>query len=309
MEIVLPRGAGFKAPLQPPSRHGYLILAAKIDRRPPFLPRSRAKRALIKALSRSLADLAQVDAMISADLFVARLIAPGEGDRLLRRRGISPARFDVVILIQTHDPIGAADLRAHPAYQQLRTELDGAAADVYEVAAHNVRRIADVEHTRSSVYLFNYFYADDAARLIPVWEYTAGMVRGKHRAVGLRSAGALSRRAHRLRNHQSRQLAKLAHVLTETDLRAVISTVRARHVRSERGCSATDPVSARSHHSCTVAPEVGLVSWSVMTFVTGRRHRFGWDRGGRDDNAWDYPSSVDWWCGRFRSRGQRCRSS
>ena len=44
----------------------------------------------------------------------------------------------------------------------------------YEVAARNVRRIADVDHGKSSVFLFNFFYADDAQRLISVWEDTAG---------------------------------------------------------------------------------------------------------------------------------------
>jgi len=174
MEIVLPQGEGPKAPLQSPSGAGYLLLAGNVDRRAPLLPRSRTKRALVNAVSQSLAELAQSDTVVYADLFVARLVAPGEGDKLLRRRGLSPARFDVVLLIQTVDPAGAVDLRAHPAYRELRRQITGAARHVFEVAGRNVRRIADVEHTKASVYLFNYFYADDAKRLIPVWEYTAG---------------------------------------------------------------------------------------------------------------------------------------
>jgi hypothetical protein len=174
MDIVLPRGEGPKAPLQPPSEAGYLLLAANVERRAPFLLRGRRKRALIDVVSRQLAELSYVDTVVYADLFVARLVAPGEGDALLRRRGIKPARFDVVVLMQTADPASALVLREHPAYQKLRTELNAAARDVFEVAARNVRRIGDVEHKRSSVFLFNYFYADDAERLVPVWEYTAG---------------------------------------------------------------------------------------------------------------------------------------
>lgn len=174
MDIVLPRGEGPRAPLQTPSAAGYLLLAANVDRRAPFLPKSRSKRALIDSVSVQLGELAQVGTVVYADLFVARLVAPGEGDELLRRRGIKPARFDVVVLIETVDPANALELRGHPAYRRLRTELDAAALDVFEVAARNVRRIADVEHRRSSVFLFNYFYADDAKRLLPVWEYTAG---------------------------------------------------------------------------------------------------------------------------------------
>jgi hypothetical protein len=174
MEIVLPGGEGPKAPLQTPNEYGYLLLAAKIDARPPFMPRSRAKRALLQALSARLTELAQVDSVLYADLFVAQLIAPGAGDALLRQRGITPARYDVVLLIETRDPAAALELRGHPAYQQLGAAVNSAARHVVEVAARNARRIATVEHSRSSVYLFNFFYADDAKRLVPVWEYTAG---------------------------------------------------------------------------------------------------------------------------------------
>lgn len=174
MDIELPRGDGPRAPLQPPSEAGYLLLAAKIERRAPFLPSGRGKRAVIDSVSRQLAELTHVSSVVYADLFVARLVAPGMGHELLRRRAIRPARFDVVVLIQTVDPASALDLRDNDTYQQLRAGLDTAARDVYEVAARNVRRIADVEHNRSSVFLFNFFYADDPKRLAPVWEYTAG---------------------------------------------------------------------------------------------------------------------------------------
>ena len=174
MDIELPRGEGPRAPLEPPSDAGYLLLAASIDRRAPFLPSSRGKRALIDLASRQLAELAQVNTVVYADLFVARLVAPGMGHDLLRRRTVRPARYDVVLLVKTLDPASALGLRDNPSYLHLRAELATAALDIYQVAARNVRRIADVEHNRSSVFLFNFFYADDPKRLIPVWEYTAG---------------------------------------------------------------------------------------------------------------------------------------
>lgn len=61
MDIELPRGEGPRAPLQAPSDFGYLLLAANVDRRAPFLPRSRAKRALINSVSRQLDELAYVN--------------------------------------------------------------------------------------------------------------------------------------------------------------------------------------------------------------------------------------------------------
>jgi hypothetical protein len=174
MDIELPRGEGPRAPLKPPTEAGYLLLAARTQRRPPFLPSGRGKRMLIKSIAPKLAELAGVGTVAAADLFVARLVAPGMGHKLLRRRAITPARFDVVLLVQTADPTSALSLRDNPFYRQLRAELDTAALDIYEIAARNVRRIADVKRNRSSVFLFNYFYADDPRRLIPVWEYTAG---------------------------------------------------------------------------------------------------------------------------------------
>ncbi|MDT5020937.1 MAG: hypothetical protein QOI33_1461 [Mycobacterium sp.] len=174
MDIELPHGERSPAPLQPASDAGYLLVAVKVERQVAFLVGGRRKRTFIDSISRQLAELARVDTVTYADLFVARLVAPGMGKELLRRRSIEPARFDVVVLIKTVDPTSARDLREHVGYRKLRRSLEAMALDFYEVAARNIRRIADVEHRRSSVFLFNYFYAEDLARLVPVWEYTAG---------------------------------------------------------------------------------------------------------------------------------------
>ncbi|MGB7142619.1 hypothetical protein [Mycobacterium sp.] len=174
MDIELPRGEGPRAPLKPPGEAGYLLLAARTQRQPPFLASGRSKRRLVESIPQKLAELAGVNKVVSADLFVARLVAPGMGHELLRRRAIRPARFDVVVLVQTVDPASALRLRDNPVYRQLRAEVETAALDTYEVAARSVRRIADVKRNRASIFLFNYFYADEPKRLIPVWEYTAG---------------------------------------------------------------------------------------------------------------------------------------
>lgn len=162
------------ARLMPPNGRGYLILAATVDRRVPFLPNSRRKKALLSALSDDVAKLAEMHGVTQALLFDAQLVAPGMGHGLLRTRGVAPARFDVVVLVETADPEAAVTLRNDAAYVRLRDRLNLAAARTYEVAARNVRRIADVDHSGSSVYLLNFFYADDPDRLIRVWEDTAG---------------------------------------------------------------------------------------------------------------------------------------
>ena len=165
-----------KAALQRPSAAGYLLLAAEVDRRPPLLPSSRAKRRLIAFSAAAVADLSRLPGVTGAELFDARLVAPGMGHELLRRRAgtVHQARFDLVVLVETTDPAAAAAVRGHPGYRRLAARVAGAAQHTHEIVARNVRRIADVDHTRPSVFLFNYFYAEDPRDLLPVWEYTAG---------------------------------------------------------------------------------------------------------------------------------------
>jgi len=165
-----------KAALQPPSAAGYLLLAAEVDRRPPFLPNSRAKRRLVASSAATLVSVAGLPGVVSADLFDARLFAPGMGRSLLRRRAgtVDGARFDLVVLVETTDPAAAEAVRHNRSYRRLAAVVGAAAQRTHEIAARNVRRIRDVDHTRPSVFLFNYFYADDPRDLVPVWEYTAG---------------------------------------------------------------------------------------------------------------------------------------
>lgn len=176
MSNTTPRTDTMPARLMPPNDSGYVLLAATVDRRLPFLPNSRRKRALLAKLSDDVRALAQLPSVTQAHVFDARLVAPGMGHDLLRARStsVTPARFDLVVLIETTDPASALALRGDAIYRSLQRRLAAAAVRTYEVAARNVRRIADVGHDRRSVFLFNFFYADDAQRLISVWEHTAG---------------------------------------------------------------------------------------------------------------------------------------
>jgi hypothetical protein len=162
--------------LREPSSAGYLLVAASVDRRKPFLPNSRGKRALLTDLADDVRRLSECDQVTEVNLFDARLVAPGMGHELLRQRSgsVQPAHFDVVLLIQTTDPASALTLREGPAYRCASNRLQQSSSRVYEFAARNAARIADVDHTRDAVFLFNFFYSDDTARLMSVWEYSAG---------------------------------------------------------------------------------------------------------------------------------------
>jgi hypothetical protein len=169
-----PRSGTMPARLVPPNGNGYLMLAATVDDRPPFLPNSRRKKAVLSALSEDVAELQRVPGVSQASLFDALLVPPGMGRELLRARAVTPARFDVVVLIETVDPAAAVALKGDAAYGRLNDRLTAAASRTYEVAARNVRRIADVDHRRPSVFLFNFFFAEEPGRLLAVWEDTAG---------------------------------------------------------------------------------------------------------------------------------------
>lgn len=175
MTIVMPRGDVEPVVLQEPNGAGYLMLAATVDGGPPVMPNSRRKRALLDEIGADVRALRQSPNVTEADLFDAVLVAPGMGKELLRRRAatVTPARFDVVVLIRTTEPRTAVALRSDAGYRRLVARLSATATRTYEIAARNVRRIADVDHGRPSVFLFNFFYADDAERLVPVWHYTA----------------------------------------------------------------------------------------------------------------------------------------
>jgi hypothetical protein len=49
-----------------------------------------------------------------------------------------------------------------------------AASFTHVVTATNPKSMGPVDHARQGVFLFNYFFADDTAENLAVWEYTAG---------------------------------------------------------------------------------------------------------------------------------------
>ncbi|MEV3964157.1 hypothetical protein AB0M34_25255 [Nocardia sp. NPDC050193] len=109
-----------------------------------------------------------------ATVFRAALRPPGEGTPLLRRRGIRPARFDVVVLVRAESVPAAEGLRAEPVWREPARLFDGTARHTRVIAAGNPARIADVNHNADSWFLLNYFHCDDRQTVFDVWQYTAG---------------------------------------------------------------------------------------------------------------------------------------
>jgi hypothetical protein len=164
-----------KAPLLPPAQSGYILLAAEVDRRRRlFLWESRRKRRLLAECKELARKIAAVETVIGAHVFKAVLIPPGRGEFLRQRPEVHVARFDVVVLIEVRSREAAEGLQSHPLYGELEAAIKGAASHTHIVVARNIRRIDNVDHSRDGVFLFNYFYSDDAEANVTVWEYTAG---------------------------------------------------------------------------------------------------------------------------------------
>jgi hypothetical protein len=163
-----------QARLVEPATSGYLLVAAQVDRRPMFLPNSRAKRRLLRRIDRLLADLAADERVLEANAFDGLLTTLGRGELLKQRPEVPIARFDLAVLVETTTPEAAAELEGEAPWTELGRELQAAGRHSYRLRAHNVRRMGPVDHSRQGVFLFNYFYADRTDLNLAAWQYTAG---------------------------------------------------------------------------------------------------------------------------------------
>lgn len=160
--------------LTEPAADGFLVLAAEVGRWSGLLPLpSRARKRTLDraaALCQKLSGRADV---IEAVTFRTVLRPPGEGTKILRRAGVRPARYDVVVLVRTVAVAAIDTVRADADYRELAA-LIGTGRHSHLFAAENAARIADVDHGRDHWYLFNYFDCADPVTVYDVWEYTAG---------------------------------------------------------------------------------------------------------------------------------------
>ncbi len=143
-----------------------------------FLPGSRAKKGIISDVKHLAAELEEHESVLRATVFEGFAhLAFGINHRLMRKAaasGAERARFDLVVLIEAETPATARHVRENPVYQRLVRSVDESARRVFTVAALNARSMGEVVPHDRGVFLFNYFYAEDDAELIPVWDYTAG---------------------------------------------------------------------------------------------------------------------------------------
>ncbi|MEQ8332593.1 hypothetical protein [Nisaea sp.] len=174
--------------IQPPNSFGYIHLAAEVERPHPLKRNSAEKKALLASLKTAAAALraAEPERVQRVDLFDAFVIPPGskEGRELIARSGydVHLAAFDIVVLVECSDVDTARSVRDSEAFVTIQNLLTEGASHTHCFVGSNAKRIAEVDHDRDGIFLFNYFYAADIAAkgadgidiLLGVWEYTAG---------------------------------------------------------------------------------------------------------------------------------------
>jgi hypothetical protein len=78
------------------------------------------------------------------------------------------------VLIEATSPATAREIQTTAVYQTLVETLRHEATSVHVIAARNAKRIGDVDTTRSDMFRFTYFVADDADVMLHLWDYLAG---------------------------------------------------------------------------------------------------------------------------------------
>jgi hypothetical protein len=174
--------------LEPPP-FGYIHVAAAVrppKGRTPRPGRSEERTALLSRLKTLAGQLEDVGPVVKATVYEAVLVPPMAG--YARHIAKHPARYDVVVLVETSSPDVIGDVQASEPYKLLLEAVEGATRDTHVMTARCSRYIGDVDKTRQGLFLFNYFVADDPEVAIQLWEHVAGWFVG---ATGLNNSTVL----------------------------------------------------------------------------------------------------------------------
>lgn len=137
-----------------PAPYGYLYAGLRVDppTRVPFVRRSARRAEVLRRCAAVAARLAESPEVVAATVYEAVFMPPAAGH----------PRFDVLVLVETATPAALATV-----------SLGDLGAD-FVMAARNVRRIGDIDRSRTGVFLFNHFTAPDFDRALRTWEPIAG---------------------------------------------------------------------------------------------------------------------------------------
>lgn len=174
--IVGPTDVFPKVTLVPPLTSVFLIVALEIDHRLPiaYFWESHRKKAAIRALKGAAKSLSATSGVLDATVFKTWFAPPGRGEYLKQRPEVVIARYDLVLLLELENADAATAVRASEDWAAIIDAGAKFARKSMVLSAKNERSMGPVDHSRAGVFLFNYFYADDVAQNLAIWEYTAG---------------------------------------------------------------------------------------------------------------------------------------
>jgi hypothetical protein len=152
-----------------PADGGFVVIAVRSGAWsiPPAIPWQR-RTAALRGLRELAGAIHSESRVVSASTFRGTVRPPG--DRSLPGQWRGPVEYDAVLLAQTTDLQSAEELIQSSKVTIALEEFSEAVA----LAGFNARRIADVDHSRPGVFLFNFFTADTAEANLDAWQHTAG---------------------------------------------------------------------------------------------------------------------------------------
>lgn len=166
-----------KVTLVKPSASNYIHIASEIDKTitPFFLTTSSKKKKLLAQCKNWCNELEKINGVIEISLFKATVIPPGIGKYVKENKNdVHRAKFDFVILIETHSEKVCNEIESNEIYQSMLEKIMEISSYTITTTAYNIRRINNVNHRKQGVFLFNYFSAKSRLQNLMVWEYTAG---------------------------------------------------------------------------------------------------------------------------------------
>lgn len=175
LEIVNPQPKYPPVTLIDPAPYGYVQMSAAVAPprgRIPFPGRSSQKTALLTHLARLSRQLEGVESVEKATVYRAIVTPPPNG--YAKEHASRPARYDVVVLVETNSPDAVGEAEHAEPYTLMRQALEAAAEDLHVMTARCVKRIGDVDKTTDGLFLFNYFVAEDTEVALELWDYLAG---------------------------------------------------------------------------------------------------------------------------------------
>jgi hypothetical protein len=178
LKIVNPEPRYVPVGVTEPLTHGFVHVAATVQPNPvPRIQRREPTKAeLIDTVKQHAHPLEQLEIVHRVTLFDAIAMPPTDllgGYLAEHAQSIRPARFDVVLLVETTSPSTARLLKSAPEFAAIQAALDGAATSMHVIAARATRWMGHVDRSRDGLFLFNYFVAEDADVMLRLWDYLA----------------------------------------------------------------------------------------------------------------------------------------